>query len=82
MEVKSYTLIPCKDEWILLSSLEDYDRLHSLASIRAFRTRNDSWEVRPPSGSAFYLYAAESPLEAAHSYLSSMGIDGVVKVIN
>lgn len=82
MEVNRYTLIPCNDEWILLSSLEDYDRLHSLASIRAFRTHTDSWEVRPPSGTAFYLYAAETPLEAAHRYLTSMGIDGVVKVIN
>lgn len=82
MEVNTYTLIPCKDEWILLSSLEDYDRLHSLASIRSFHTRKDSWEVRPPQGSAFYLYAVESPLEAAHSYLTSMGIDGHIRLIN
>lgn len=82
MEVSTYTLIPCENEWILLSSLEDYNRLHSLASIRSFRTRNDSWEVHPPRGSAYYLYAADSPLEAAHSYLTSMGIDGYVKVIN
>jgi hypothetical protein len=82
MEVNTYTLIPFKDEWILLSSLDDYDRLHSLASIRSFLTRNDSWEVRPPTGSTYFLYSVDSPLEAAHRYLSSMGIDGVVKVIN
>jgi hypothetical protein len=82
MEVNKYTLIPCEDEWILLSSLEDYDRLHSLASIRSFHTRKESWEVRPPRGSTYYLYSVDSPLEAAHRYLTSMGIDGVVKVIN
>jgi hypothetical protein len=82
MDANTYTLIPCENEWILLSSLEDYARLHSLASIRAFQTRQDSWEVRPPRGSAFFLYAVGSPLEAAHQYLCSMGMNGVVKVIN
>lgn len=82
METNSYTLIPCEDEWILLSSLADYQRLHSLASIRAFHSEQDSWEVCPPRGNAKYLYSVESPLEAAHQYLSSIGLDGDVKVIN
>jgi hypothetical protein len=82
MEVHTYTLIPCDDEWILLSSLADYQRLHSLASIRSFRSDEDSWEVRPPQGNARYLYSVNSPVEAAHQYLSSIGLDGDVKVIN
>ena len=82
MEERNYTLIPCDGEWILLSSLSDYERLHSLASIRAFQTRKDSWEVRPPRGTAYYLYSANTPLEAAHQYLRSMDMDGDVLVIN
>jgi hypothetical protein len=82
MEERNYTLIPCDGEWILLSSLTDYNRLHSLASIRAFRTRRDSWEVHPPRGTAYYLYSVDTPLEAAHQYLKSMDMDGDVLVIN
>jgi hypothetical protein len=81
METNTYSLVRCDAEWILMSSLKDYDRLHSLATIRAFRSRSDSWEVRPPYGSGLmFLYASDSPLTAAHCFLESMGIDGDIQV--